>query len=57
MTEKIEKYDRDYNIKKCAKCGEIEGWDIIYNKPTDTLIVRCEVCGYEYRMRPVDWDD
>ena len=57
MTEMIEKYSGDYNIKKCIKCGRMLGVTLTYNKPTDRLIVKCKECGYEYNMRPKDWKE
>lgn len=57
MTESIKKYDADYNIKTCVKCGRALGVVLRYNAPTDRIIVECKECGYKYIMRPKDWKD
>lgn len=52
---KITTYNPDYNIKQCIKCGRRNGASVVYNAPTDRLLVSCKECGYTYYMRPKNW--
>lgn len=60
-TLKPVKYDPNYNIKRCVKCGghlsinpSNLGFNLEYNEANDELIVSCYRCGYAYRMEPHD---
>jgi len=51
-TPKIKKFDPDYNIRTCIKCGRGIGAEVEYNEATDRIIVSCHACGYKYDMHP-----
>ena len=54
MTDLIKKFDADYNIRECIKCGRIKYITVKYVVQPERakLIVTCGECGYSYDMLP-----
>jgi hypothetical protein len=48
----VKKFDQDYNIRTCEKCGRALGMKLQYVECHNYIYVTCNECGYIYRMEP-----